>query len=115
MLFDSSEEDIKNYIRLKFTPLGEEAIDWALFTANQESRFMTRPHNLQDDHSSWCNLENGSHGLFHFSTCTFEELGGKDIMNPYEQIDIVSRPKVYEKRGFYWVYSTNKFNNQYDK
>ena len=73
---------------------------------------MTRPHNMQDDHSSWCNLENGSHGLYHFSTCTYAGLGGTEIMNPYEQIDIVSRPEVYNRRAFYWVYSTNLFENR---
>lgn len=111
-IFDSSEEDLRNYIELKFAPLGDEAVEWALFTANQESRFMASPHNMQDDHSSWCNLENGSHGLFHFSTCTYKGLGGVDIMNPYEQIDIVSRPEVYAKRSFYWVYSTSKFESR---
>ena len=111
-IFDSTEQDLRNYIELKFAPLGEEAVAWALFTANQESRFMTRPHNMQDDHSAWCNLENGSHGLYHFSTCTYAGLGGTEIMNPYEQIDIVSRPEVYNRRAFYWVYSTNLFENR---
>jgi len=112
VLFDSTEQDLRNYIELKFAPLGDEAVEWALFTANQESRFMTRPHNMQDDHSAWCNLENGSHGLYHFSTCTYAGLGGTEIMNPYEQIDIVSRPEVYNRRAFYWVYSTNLFESK---
>lgn len=111
-LLQGDKEAITEYIRLKFSPLGEDAVEWALFAAKTESGFLANPHNWNDDHSSWCHKENGSHGLFHFSHCTFEGLGGKDIMSAKEQIDIVSRPDVYGRRSFYWYNTTIKFERQ---
>ena len=106
------KEDIRGELITAFEPYGLEAVKWALFTANWESSVGDNPHNWSDDHTSWCKGDRGkgSHGLFHFNKCTYEALGGMDIMNPHEQIKIAS--KLYDKRYFYWVNTTAKFEGR---
>lgn len=102
--------ELQSHIRKVFAPKGIEAVNYALFLANCESRYNYKHQNMNDDHTSWCKGDKGigSHGLFQYNKCSYEKLGGKDIYNPLEQIELTA--KEYPSNKWMWKTCTNLYN-----
>ena len=81
---------VKDYIIEVFTPLGEEAVFWALCTAQGESGF--NPHAVSPN-GLW-------HGVFQYVLSTYYGNGGTDWRNWKEMVrvtvDMYSRNQQYQ-------------------
>lgn len=74
-------EKIKSTIISEFSSLGSEAVDWGLRVANCESHY----NPLAVNPTSGCT------GLFQFAHRTFYGNGGKNILDPNDQIAIAKK------------------------